>query len=390
MEFFTSIVGVEVDQSTGSIVAICKRSVAAYILDSVSPRAEMEEEEAMEDTRKAAWEQEDQQAIFVDRTATGCSQKLEEEEDGGRVSYTNKINDNDDEDDDHPQGRRAGREELKQRRVSQKRLEVQVAVSTGVFALVLILFVLGLRHAIHAPPRKGLSRGPHESATSTMASSSHEQVDSGGIARETECVDVKQESVVLRLDKRRRREAEGRPLTAHIKKAVDQLRLSLTRLTEGDSDQSNSKEDSLALAALFEVDDKEDDTSEAQRIEQGISLLQRYVYPMTSDLIKLGRFVNDLGAKLSLQTKVGNARRNRREPIALLEEALEIRKKAYGTDVHPEIAITMVNLAVLLLEDDQQRRARSLGTKAYEILRDALGPNHEKTRAVYEDWVATD
>ena len=59
----------------------------------------------------------------------------------------------------------------------------------------------------------------------------------------------------------------------------------------------------------------------------------------------------------------------------LFEQALEIDKKAYGSD-HPEVALGLNNLASLLRELGELDKAKPLLEQALEIWKKAHGSDH--------------
>ena len=74
------------------------------------------------------------------------------------------------------------------------------------------------------------------------------------------------------------------------------------------------------------------------------------------------------------------------EAEPLYRESLAIDKKVYGEE-HPEVAIGLNNLAILLwTQDNDSEEAARLGLQALAICEKALGPDHPKTQRYRRDW----
>ena len=72
------------------------------------------------------------------------------------------------------------------------------------------------------------------------------------------------------------------------------------------------------------------------------------------------------------------ARGNRREAEDLYQRALDIKQRLLGHD-HPDVAMTLHNLAVLHSQQGDNDRARALFARAVGIFESSLGPEHPKT-----------
>ena len=74
------------------------------------------------------------------------------------------------------------------------------------------------------------------------------------------------------------------------------------------------------------------------------------------------------------------------EAMPLYKESLAIDRKVYGNE-HPDVAIDLNNLAMLMWNEDIDREeAARLGKEALEISEKVLGPDHPTTVQYRNDW----
>ncbi|MBE7508492.1 MAG: tetratricopeptide repeat protein [Planctomycetia bacterium] len=94
------------------------------------------------------------------------------------------------------------------------------------------------------------------------------------------------------------------------------------------------------------------------------------------------------GALDRLSIVMGRNRENPAEAVALAREALAMRRRLFG-EVHPDVTLSLSNLASLLSDRKQFDEAISLGNQSIEQHRQLFGDRHPRTASALEElaWI---
>jgi hypothetical protein len=179
-------------------------------------------------------------------------------------------------------------------------------------------------------------------------------------------------------------------ITQDIKDAQDWLRESFELfIRDIPPDEETTKLNVGAVAVLFDVHEVMVVESD-KRIPNGLQFL-RETFEYTQARRDVATFINDLGAYFSViwrDEKEMTQSLYLEESLAMLNEALELRKSFFKTEKHPDIAQTYLNIAVVLETNNHNRDlAKELGRKGYEILKETLGEQHKRTIDAKKDWI---
>jgi tetratricopeptide (TPR) repeat protein len=138
--------------------------------------------------------------------------------------------------------------------------------------------------------------------------------------------------------------------------------LGIAEAAYGENSAETAEALTLLGAALY-LDDQLPDAIEALRRSLAV---RRAVFPAKHAMVAVG--LNDLGAVIMDQ-----------EPEAaesMLREALELRERALG-ETHPDVGVTLDNLASLLDDTDRPTEAMQLSRRAVDVFERCYGPNHQ-------------
>ena len=106
---------------------------------------------------------------------------------------------------------------------------------------------------------------------------------------------------------------------------------------------------------------------------------------------RLARSLTSLATLYRAQSKYAEAESLYRRALeideALFRRALKIDEKALGPD-HPDIAISLTNLAFLYHAQARYAEAEALFRRALAIIEQAVGPAHPKVAATLESYAA--
>lgn len=139
------------------------------------------------------------------------------------------------------------------------------------------------------------------------------------------------------------------------------------RLSVPDADPKAVAEDLIALAALL---DGQRRWQEAEMLHVcGLELL--WGHAAEAD-VEIAVGLSGLGSHYAERGRY-------REATALLEHAAELRRRVLGPH-HPDLGITLHNLAVTCRRGGDASRAATIQTEALAIFEQALGPGHPRSR----------
>lgn len=126
--------------------------------------------------------------------------------------------------------------------------------------------------------------------------------------------------------------------------------------------------DRAALAAILDGLQRYE---EAERLYRGA--LQTYENPMTPSPLEVVHVLGNLGAQSALRGRW-------QEAVELLEESARRKRRLPGAP-HPDLGVTLHNLAVALGKIGEPEEAATAAAEALVILRGTLGADHPWTEA---------
>ena len=173
-----------------------------------------------------------------------------------------------------------------------------------------------------------------------------------------------------------------------IENAIAWLTASLEKFARNEVlDQERRDMDIGAVAELFQTLDS-DEPNERPRIQQGIRYLQQIYGDVDREMV--GTYINNLGVYFSYVRRDESNVQSLYyyESIAILEEALRVRREHFNHKIHPDIAQSLNNIAVIMqLNGKDLDRAQELGKGSYEIYKRTLGEDHPTTIQRKQDWI---